>query len=55
MFTSIDKALVGVVMAAIYIAHWAFGLNVGVDEATVAKIVSVVTPILIYIIPNKTA
>lgn len=55
MFTSFDKAIVGVIMGALYIANTVFGISLGFTEAQVAGVVGILTPILVYLIPNKTA
>ena len=55
MFTRIDKALVGVVMGALYILNYFFGLDFGFTEAGVASVIAVITPVLIYLVPNKDA
>lgn len=52
MFTSIDKAIVAAIMALIFIGNQ-FGLNIGLSEQTVTLIVGVLTPILVYLVPNK--
>ena len=53
MFTSIDKALVAVIMGAIAILNQGFHFNIGVSEATVNILATVLTPILVYLVPNK--
>lgn len=53
MFTSIDKALVALVMGFLFILNSVFGLDFGVDEQTVASIIGFLTPVLVYFIPNK--
>lgn len=55
MFTSFDKALVGVIMGGLFILNSVFGINLGFTEAQVGAVIGVITPILIYFIPNKTA
>lgn len=55
MFTSFDKALVALVMAVLSILNLKFGINLGLDEATVAAIIAAITPFLVYLWPNKTA
>ncbi len=51
MFTTFDKALVGIIMGGVALANL-FGFHFGVSEATVNGIVGVLTPILVYFIPN---
>jgi tryptophan-rich sensory protein len=53
MFTSIDKALVALIMAAIYLLNAWTPLSFGVDEATVATVIGLLTPLLVYVVPNK--
>ena len=53
MFTSFDKALVALVMALVYIANNFLGLNFVLAEDTVNTIVSLVTPVLVWLVPNK--
>lgn len=54
MFTSIDKALVALIMSAIWLINFFFGLDLGwVTQDTVATIVGLITPILVWAVPNK--
>ena len=53
MFTSLDKALVALIMAVLYILNYAFGIHFGLDETTVTTIVVAVTPVLVWLVPNK--
>ncbi len=56
MFTTIDKALVAIVMGVAFVLAQVFGVNV--DEATLEKIeagIVAATPILVWLVPNKTA
>lgn len=54
MFTSMDKALVALIMSAIFLVNFFFGLNLGfVTQETVATIVGLLTPILVWATPNK--
>lgn len=55
MFTTMDKAIVAMIMGALFILSSVFGINLGFTEAQVAAVVGVLTPILVYLIPNKTA
>lgn len=55
MFTSMDKALVALIMGALFIMNSVFGVNLGFTEAQVSAVIGVLTPILVYLIPNKTA
>jgi len=53
MFTSVDKALIAVVMAVIYLLNTFAGLHLGVSEEFLNTVIAVITPILVYLIPNK--
>lgn len=54
MFTSVDKALVALVMAVIWLVNFFFGVNLGwITQDTVATIVGLLTPVLVWAIPNK--
>ena len=51
MFTTFDKALVGIIMGGVALAN-VFGFHFGVTEATVTAVVGFLTPILVYLVPN---
>ena len=54
MFTSIDKALVAMVMGLLFILNTFFGVNVTwISQETVATIIGLITPVLVWAIPNK--
>ena len=54
MFTSIDKAIVAVIMGAVYILNTATGIEIPfVSEDTLNTALGFLLPILTYIIPNK--
>lgn len=53
MFTSIDKALAALVMALIYLANNHLGMNIGVSEATVNNVIALLTPVIVWLVPNK--
>lgn len=55
MFTSIDKAMTALVMAVLFLLQAAFGINIGLTEVQVASIMMVLTPVLVWLIPNKSA
>ena len=55
MFTSIDKALVAVIMALGYLASEFAGFNFGLTESTVQTIVAVLSPALVWLVPNRDA
>ncbi len=55
MFTSIDKALVAMVMGLIFILNTYLGVNLSwVSQETVATVVGLITPVLVWLVPNKT-
>jgi hypothetical protein len=51
MYTTFDKTIVGIIMGGIALANL-FGIHFGLAESTVTGIVGVLTPILVYLIPN---
>lgn len=55
MVTSIDKALVAVIMGVLYLLNTFAGIDLGVSEATINAIIAAVTPLLVWIVPNKPA
>lgn len=55
MITQFDKALVAVIMAAIFFANEYFNAGLTVDPTVINQIVAVLTPVLVWAIPNKKA
>jgi hypothetical protein len=55
MFTTFDKALVALVMALLSILNLSFGIDIGLDEATVSAIIAALTPLAVYLWPNRAA
>jgi hypothetical protein len=55
MFTSIDKALTAIVMAVLYLLNSFGGIDVGLSEETVAAILAALTPLLVWLVPNRQA
>jgi hypothetical protein len=54
MFTSIDKALVALVMGLLFIVQTYTGFSTSwISPDTVATIVGLITPVLVWAIPNK--
>ena len=53
MFTTIDKALTGLVMAVLFLLNSFFGINIGIDVDLVNGIFVALTPVLVWLIPNK--
>lgn len=56
MFTSIDKALVALIMGLLFIVQTFTGFSLSwLTEAQVSTIVGLLTPVLVWAIPNKTS
>lgn len=56
MFTSIDKALVALVMGILFIIQTYTGLSTSwISQETVVTIIGLITPVLVWAIPNKSA
>jgi hypothetical protein len=54
MFTSIDKALTALVMGLLFIIQTYTGFSLGwLTPDTVATIIGLITPVLVWAIPNK--
>lgn len=54
MFTSVDKALVALIMAIIWLINFFLGYNLSwISQDTVATVVGLLTPILVWAVPNK--
>lgn len=54
MFTTIDKALVAMVMGVLFIVQTYTGLNTSwISAETVSTIIGLITPVLVWAIPNK--
>lgn len=56
MFTSIDKALVALIGSVLFFLNMVFGINAFGEHAAdvIEAIVAVLTPILVWLIPNRT-
>lgn len=55
MFTSIDKALVALVMGLLFIIQQFTGVSLGwISQETVTTVIGLLTPVLVWAIPNKT-
>ena len=55
MFTTIDKALVALVMGLLFIIQQFTGLSLGwITQETVTTVIGLLTPVLVWAIPNKT-
>ncbi len=55
MFTSFDKALIALVMSVIFILNHFTKLHINIDESTLNSFIAILTPILVYLVPNKTS
>ena len=56
MFTSIDKALVALIMGLLFIVQTFTGFSLSwLTEAQVATVVGLLTPVLVWAIPNKSS
>lgn len=54
MFTSIDKALVALVMGLLFIIQTFTGFNLSwLTEAQITTVIGLLTPVLVWAIPNK--
>ena len=55
MFSSVDKAIVALIMGVLYILNAVAGINLGLTETQVATVIGLLTPILVWAIPNKSS
>lgn len=55
MLTSIDKALVAAIMAVLTVAEQVWGFSLGLTEEWWTMLIAVVSPILVWFIPNRPA
>ena len=55
MFTSIDKALVAAIMAVVFLANEWLGTAINLQPETVQSVVALLTPVLVWAIPNRSA
>lgn len=55
MFTSIDKALVAMVMGVLFIIQTFTGFSLPwITQEIVTTVIGLLTPVLVWAIPNKT-
>jgi hypothetical protein len=55
MFTSLDKALVAAIMGVLFIVQTFTGFSTSwISADTIATIVGVLTPVLVWALPNNT-
>lgn len=56
MFTAMDKALVALIGALVYLASNYLGADLAwLTPDAIQNVVTVVTPILVWLVPNKAA
>ena len=55
MFTSVDKSLIAIIMAGLFLLNTFTGWDLGITEGTVNASIGVLTPILVYFVPNTSA
>jgi hypothetical protein len=56
MITSIDKALAALVMSVLFLVNFFFGVNLSwISPDTVATVIALLTPVLVWAVPNKSA
>jgi len=53
MFTSIDKALVALIMGLLSIANLWFGIDLGISSDVIIALIAMLTPIIVWMTPNK--
>ena len=54
MFSSIDKALTAAIMGILFIVQTYTGVSIGwLTPETVSTIIGLLTPVLVWAIPNK--
>lgn len=53
MISSMDKALVAMIMGFLFILNSIWGINIGLSQETVGVIVGALTPLLVFLVPNK--
>ena len=53
MFTSIDKALVALAGAMVFLSNHLFYFDLGLGEDALVILVGALTPLLTWLLPNK--
>jgi hypothetical protein len=54
MFTTIDKALVAVIMGIIFLVQHFTGFSLSwISAETITTIVALLNPVLVWLVPNK--
>ena len=54
MITSVDKFLIAVIGSIVFALNNFFGFSFAVDPNVINGLVVVLTPVLVYFMPNKT-
>lgn len=55
MITSFDKAIVAALGLIVYAINTYAGISFGIDEQTINGIAAAITPMLVWLVPNKAA
>lgn len=53
MFTSVDKAIVALIMAVIFLVNHFTSFHFALTEDQVTVLVGIATPLLVHQVPNK--
>ena len=53
MFTKVDKAIAALIMSVLFLCNTFLGINLGIAEATLTGIIAVITPVMVYFVPNR--
>ena len=53
MFTTIDKAIVALVMSLAFLFETFIGETLGIDDETLTMFLAAATPVLVWAWPNK--
>lgn len=53
MFTSIDKALVALTGAVLFLTNHFWGIDIGLEEDALVILVGGLVPLLTWLLPNK--
>lgn len=53
MFTTVDKAIVAIIGGLLTVASMVFGMDLNISPEFIGAIGSVVSGVLVYLVPNK--
>lgn len=53
MFSSIDKAVVALLMAGVFLLNNLVGWDLGLGEDTLNAVAAVLSPLLVWLVPNR--